>query len=41
MYVTFAAKIFSPLSTSIAFFLSDQKILIAWQTNFKDTIQAT
>ena len=31
-----AAKTSSPLSTNIAIFLSDQNILKAWQTNFKD-----
>lgn len=35
-----AAKIFSPLSTNIASFLSDQNILITWQTDFKDTTLA-
>lgn len=35
-----AAKIFIPLSIShfFFFFLSDQNILTAWQTKFKDTI---
>lgn len=35
----FVAKIFSPFSTGVTSFLSDHKILISQQTNFKDAIQ--
>ena len=40
MFVTLQQRSLALCQPTLLFFLSDQNILIAWQTNFKDTTQA-